>query len=154
MVQSVNMPSVNASSTEVAWLFLLTMTMPGLDPLLVCNNNEPFVSRGQTFQPFPFKVTLPSDDSDSLPKVTLEIANVSGEIIEFIRTSKFPPAITVELVTSAYPDVVEKQLSFLKLTSVTYDAMVVSGSLDMDNFLTQKFPAEGYTPIPFPAIFR
>lgn len=150
----VNVPSTNASATEVAWLFLLTLTMPGLTPLRVCNNNVPFVSRGQTYEPFPFRVTLPSDDSDQLPKVKLEIANVSGEIIEFIRTSRDAPTIVVELVTSAYPDVVEKQLSFLKLTSVTYDAMTVEGSLDMDNFLSQKFPSEGYTPVPFPAIFR
>jgi hypothetical protein len=153
-VNPLNVPTVNASATGIAWIFLLTLTMPGLTPLLVCNNNEPFVSRGQTFQPFPFKITLPSDDSDTLPKVSLEIANVSGEIIEFIRTSKFAPKVVVELVTSAYPDIVEKQLNFLKLTSVTYDAMTVSGSLDMDNFLSQKFPVEGYTPIPFPAIFR
>lgn len=150
----VNIPITNASATEVAWLFLLTITMPGLTPLRVCNNNEPFVSRGQTFEPFPFRVTLPSDDTDSLPKVKLEIANVSGEIIQFIRTSRDAPTIVVELVTSAYPDTVEKQLSFLKLTSVTYDAMTVEGSLDMDNFLSQKFPSEGYTPVPFPAIYR
>lgn len=153
-MNSYNVPSTNASATEVAWLFLLTITLPGLEPLRVCNNNEPFVSRGQTFQPFPFRVNLPSDDSDSLPKVSLEIANVSGEIIQFVRQSKDAPTIIVELVTSAYPDIVEKQLNFLKLTSVTYDAMVVTGSLDMDNFLSQKFPSEGYTPVPFPAIFR
>lgn len=153
-VNSLNVPSVNASATEVAWLFLLTLTMPGLAPLRVCNNNQVFVSRGVAYEPFPFRITLPSDDSDSLPKVSLEIANVSGEIIDFIRTSQDPPTIVVELVTSAYPDIVEKQLNFLKLTSVTYDAMVVTGSLDMDNFLSQKFPSEGYTPVPFPAIFR
>lgn len=153
-MNSLNIPSTNASATDVAWLFLLTLTLPGLTALRVCNNNEPFVSRGQTFEPFPFRVTLPSDDSDQLPKVKLEIANVSGEIIEFIRTSRIAPTVVVELVTSAYPDIVEKQLSFLKLTSVTYDAMTVEGSLDMDNFLTQKFPSEGYTPVPFPALYR
>ena len=154
MVQPVNVPPALASSSEVAWLCLLTITAPGLAPLYVVNNSEAVVSRGITFEPYPFAVTLPQDDSDTLPTVRLTISNIDRSIIEFVRSQPEAPAIAIELVTSAYPDLVEKSLTFLKLTSVTYNALTVDGNLDVDNFLTQRFPSESYVPPLFPGMFR
>ena len=143
-----------ASSSPVAWLFLLTITQAGEEPLRVVNNNETIVSRGMAYAPFPFTVVLPPDDSESLPKVQLTLQNVDTSIIEYIRSQLTPPSITIELVTTAYPDQVEVGLNFLKLTSVTYDAIQIQGSLDVDNFLAQRFPAEAYMPPQFPGLFR
>jgi hypothetical protein len=149
-----NVPAALASYSDVAWLALLTITAPGETPLYVVNNSEPIVSRGITFAPYPFTVQLPQDDTDSLPSVTLTIANLDAAIIEFVRQSIDPPTIVIELVTSQYPDVVEKSLSFLKLASVSYDAMQLTGTLNVDNFLTQRFPGEGYVPSLYPGLFR
>lgn len=155
MVQAVNIPAAIASSSTVAWLCLLTIwTGDGSDALRVVNNSEPIVSRGNQFEPFPFSVTLPTDDSQSMPQVTLVLSNVDNAIIEFVRGQVIAPNIAIEIVTSAYPDTVEKSLTFLKLVSVTYDAMVVQGRLDVDDFLAQKFPAESYVPPQFPGLFR
>jgi hypothetical protein len=155
-VQPQNVPAALASSSDVAWLCLLQLwTKPdGSDKLYVVNNSEPVVSRGVTFEPFPFSVLLPADDSDSLPQVTLTLSNVDQRLTEYVRGLPVAPYVVVELVTSSYPDVIEKSLSFLKLVSVTYDAMTITGKLDVDNFLAQKFPAESYTPPQFPALFR
>lgn len=156
MVQAVNVPAALESSSEVAWLCLLTITAadnPGV-PLRVVNNAAPVVSRGLTFEPYPFNVVLPADDSETLPQVSLEISNLDAEIIAFVRAQAKAPSIAIEVVTSAYPDVVEKSLTFLKLTTVSYDAMVVQGRLDVDDFLSQRFPAEGYVPPQFPGLFR
>ncbi len=154
MVQAVNVPAALASSSDVAWLCLLTITAQGLPPLYVVNNSVPVVSRGIQYEPYPFQVTLPADDSESLPQVQLVLSNVDNAIIEFIRSQLVAPAIAIEIVTSAYPDIVEKSLTFLKLVSVTYDAMTIQGRLDVDNFLAQKFPAESYVPPQFPGLFR
>lgn len=154
MVQPVNVPPALASSSEVAWLCLLTITAEGQPPLYVVNNSEPVVSRGITYAPYPFNVTLPQDDSDTLPSVRLVISNIDRAIVEFIRGQAVAPDIAVELVTSAYPDIVEKALTFLRLTNVSYTALTVEGSLDVDNFLTQRFPAESYVPPLFPGLFR
>ncbi|SCK48975.1 protein of unknown function [Variovorax sp. HW608] len=153
-ISQTNIRAVLESSSSVVWLFLLTITQTGLDPLRVVNNNEAVVSRGYSFAPFPFTVVLPPDDSEALPKVTLSLVNVDASIIEYIRSQLTPPAITIELVTSAYPDTVEVALDFLKLTTVTYDAITIQGSLDVDNFLAQRFPAEAYLPPQFPGLFR
>jgi len=149
-----NIPAALASSSDVAWLALLTITAGGEAPLYVVNNSEPVVSRGITFAPYPFSVTLPQDDSEQLPSVTLVVSNLDAQIVEFVRGQRDAPSIIVELVTSAYPDVVEKSLSFLKLVSVTYDSIQLTGRLDVDNFLTQRFPGEAYVPSLFPGLFR
>lgn len=153
-VSAYNIKAALETSSEVAWLFLLTITQIGQPPLYVVNNNEPIVSRGITYAPFPFSVTLPPDDSESLPKVSLVLQNVDSSIIEYVRQQLTPPDIRIELVTTAYPDFVETSLNFLKLTSVTYDAIQISGSLNVDNFLAQRFPAEAYLPPQFPGLFR
>jgi hypothetical protein len=154
-VQPQNVPAALASSSPVAWLFLLTIwTGDGSNALRVVNNSEPIVHHGYSFEPYPFTVELPADDSESAPSVTLVISNLDAAIVEFIRGQAYAPNIWIELVTSAYPDVTEKQLSFLRLVSVTYDAMVITGRLDVDDFLSQRFPAEAYVPSLFPALFR
>jgi len=154
MVDAVNVPSLTASATPVVWLALLRITAPGEEAVALVNNSEPVVSRGITYQPFPFALTLPADDSETLPKVALNLSNVDQSLVDYIRGAAEPPKIEVELITSAYPDTVEKSLTFLRLTEVTYDAITIGGTLALDNFLTQAFPAEAYTPPYFPALFR
>lgn len=149
-----NIRAALESSSNVAWLALLTITDASGHTLRVVNNSVAVVSRGNTFEPYPFDVTLPQDDSEQLPSVSLVISNLDAAIIEYVRESIEPPGIAIELVTSQYPDQVEVSLTFLRLGSVTYDAMTVSGQLAVDNFLTQKFPAEAYDPVAFPALFR
>jgi len=153
MVQPQNIPSALASSSEVVWLALLTITASGYPPLYVVNNSTPVVSRGIQFEPYPFSLTLPADDSDTLPSVNLVISNLDNAITEFVRAQLLPPNIAIEVVTSAYPDIVEKSLTFLKLVSVSYDAMNLTGTLNVDDFLTQGFPAESYVPPQFPGLF-
>ena len=152
-MQDQNIPAALATASEVAWLALLTITAAGEPPLYVVNNSVPVVSRGITFAPYPFSLTLPTDDSESLPSCTLTISNLDAAIVEFVRGKLVAPTIVVEIVTSAYPDIVEKSLSFLKLVSVSYDVMQLTGTLNVDDFLTQGFPAESYVPPQFPGLF-
>jgi hypothetical protein len=154
MVTAANIGSLTASATSVVWLALLRITAPGESAVCLVNNTEPIVSRGLTYSPFPFAVTLPADDSESLPTVTLTLTNVDQSLVDYIRGAIDAPKIEVELVTSAYPDTVEKSLTFLKLGTVQYDSLTITGQLTLDNFLTQAFPAESYTPPYFPALFR
>jgi hypothetical protein len=149
-----NRPISQQSASPFAWLFLLTITEPGYPPLYLVNNNEPFVSRGITYQPYAFGLVLPADDGESLPTAALSIDNISGEIVEYIRALATPPEIVVELVTSAYPDVVEKRLDFLKLRNVNYDALTITGQLEVNNVLSLGFPDENYDPTHFPGLFR
>ena len=154
MVQPQNQADIQATSSSVAWLFLLTIETKDKPNLYLVNNNEVFVSNGIEYQPFPFALALPSDTGEKLPRITLAISNISNEIIEAIRSQSIPPTLTIELVSSAYPDIVEKRLDFLTLRNVSYDATTITADLEVVNILSSGFPAEVYDPVHFPGLFR
>lgn len=144
--------AANAISSPVAWITLLTFTMPGLEPLRVCNNTEDVVSRGNTFIPCGFNIVLPNDDGEALPTVKITIPNADRMIVEWIRGFPTAPELMLEIVLSNQPDIVERSIDYMRLVDVTYDALQVTGTLMIENLLTAKFPSESYTPVIFPAI--
>lgn len=153
MVSQANIVHIQETTSNIAWLYLLTITAGDNPPLRLVNNLEPIWSRGLEYLPYPFKIRLPQDVEGQLPNVTLEIDNIAGEIIEAIREFAEPPEIKVELISTAYPDVPEKVLDYLKLRSVTYDSMTVTGTMDVNNILTRRFPGSTYSPAEFPGLF-
>jgi hypothetical protein len=78
---------------------------------------------------------------------------VDRAIVEAIRAQSTPPAVKLEVVTSTYPDIVEKTIDFLYLRSVDYDALTITGTLEARGILNQRFPKESYTASIFPGIF-
>jgi hypothetical protein len=149
-----NIVEINNVSSPVAWFYLLTIKTTNNPDLCLVNNNEPIISNGIEYKPFPFSLNLPSDTGDRLPTVNLTISNISNEIIESIRNQPTAPVLTIELVSSAYPDIVEKRLDFLKLRSVSYDAMTVTGNLEVINTMSSVFPSETYDPVHYPGMYR
>ena len=149
-----NTPYVNASATTIAWFFLLTITpASGSEVIYLVNNNEPVISNGITYLPYPFRLTLPLDTGDKIPQVTLSIDNVDQLLVDAIRELEIAPTIRVQLITSAFPDLVEKDLDFLKLRNVSYDAMSITGTLEVASVWARKFPSEMVDPTRYPALF-
>lgn len=145
--------AAQGSTTDVVWHFLVTLTTPGNPPLRLTDNNEPVVSRGNTYEPFYMEITLPIQNADELPTVEIHFLHLSSEIIEEVRAFRQPPGITIELVTSITPDIVERTVDFAVLRNVTYDSMIISGRLDLQNVLTSSIPSESYSPQRFPGLF-
>jgi hypothetical protein len=153
-MDSRNIADIQSTSSASAWLYLLTISTLGKPDLHLVNNNEEITSNGITYAPFPFSLTLPVDTGEKLPRISLNISNISVEIIDAIRAELTPPVLTIELISSAYPDIVEKRLDFLKLRMVSYDATTITGELEVTNVLNSGFPAESYTPVRYPGLFR
>ena len=149
-----NISAAQDISSPVAWLFLLTFSSKGNPDLNLVNNNLPITSNGVEYQPFPFRLQLPEDTGDRLPVVKLQIDNISGEIVQLIRAMQEPPTVKVSLITSAYPDIIEKSLDSMRLNSVGYDSITIQGELSIINVLSVKFPSEDYSPINYPGMFR
>jgi hypothetical protein len=153
-MQPQNVRYANASSTNAAWFFLLSITPASGDEVIhLVNNNEPVVSNGITYIPYPFNLTLPLDTGDKIPTITLTIDNVDQLLVDAIRELEVAPSIRVQLITSVFPDLVEKDLDFLKLRNVTYDAMSITGTLEVASVWARKFPSEQVDPVHFPALF-
>ena len=141
-----------ATSSGVAFLELLTFTLGSNPPLRVVSNTEDIVSRGDTFMATHFNITMPIDDGETLPALKIQIANVDGQIVDWIRGFVQPPRLKYEIVLSDRPDVVERAIDFLVVKSVNYTAVSIEATLAVENALTSGF-GYTYTPITHPGLF-
>lgn len=135
------------------FLMLVTLSHANFSPILLVNNSENIVSRGDTYLAFPMLVRLPSDDGESLREVSIEFDNVSLELIDEIRTSTTPLDAKIEMVLASRPDVVEVAIEELKLTSVSYDQNRIRARLVLDTFLNVEMTSEKYVPSIFSGLF-
>lgn len=153
-VSAIATPGVYATSSELIALVLLTFKLDGYPDLRVVNNTVDIISRGQVFEAVGFKINLINQDSERLPTVTLQIDNLDTRVIEYIRALPEAPHMLMEVVSSADGfQSPEQSIDFLRLVSVSYNALVISGQLVLDNYLGARFPAGDYTPSEFPALF-
>jgi hypothetical protein len=126
---------------------------PRESTLRVVANTEDVISRGMVFQATHFEINLPNDDGETFPYVELKIANVDGLLIQAIRAFRNPPEMTLEIVLSDMPDLVERKVDFLRLSSCEFNALTISGRLSVESSLTNRFPAYDYGPAAFPGLF-
>ena len=83
--------SVNATEAPV---ILLTLSHPELKqdnvvtPIYVVNDNSDVVSNGHTFVAMPFRVSLPSDLENTVPRATLAIDNIGRTLMYWIEIQR------------------------------------------------------------------
>lgn len=111
------------------------------------------VSRAETFVFVPFSISLPNDSAEETPQTSITIDNVGREMVPTIRSLTSAPEITLEMVMASTPDVVEAVFPGFALSSVTYDAMSISGTLSVTEFTTEPCPAGTFNPAEFPGMF-
>lgn len=145
-------PTVNLPEINVAFWFLLTIKSQD-DVIRVVNNAENVYSRGEEFIAYPFSLSLPIDDGDSLPELTLIIDNVDQLLVEAIRELLDPPEIKFELVLSSNVNQVERTIDFLRADSINYDAMKIQMRLRVNNIMARQFPYSRYNPANYPDLF-
>lgn len=86
------------------------------------------VSRGQTYQFFPFRFTFGGASAEEIERqARLEIANVDGAILHAIRSIAGKPYLTAELVRVSSPDYVELALTRTAISDIDAN----SASIDM-----------------------
>lgn len=135
------------------FLTLVTLSHSSFGSIRLVNNSEAIVSRGNTFVPFPLRLRLPSDDGETSREFSIEFDNVSLYLLEQIRTVTDAIDCKLELILASIPDDVQIVQEDLKLVQVTYNAMMISGVLVLDNFLNSEMPGEKYQPSNFPGLF-
>lgn len=139
-------------TTAEGILALLTIESDDNDPLYVVANNEAIVSRGRTYEPYPFSITLPLDSGDERPSASLQIANVTPEIMTEVRRFITAPIVKIELVLMSSPSTVEKTIDFLRMVNVEYDALSITATLEPVDLWSQPAVEPIYSPIEFPGL--
>lgn len=136
------------------FLTLLTLDHPSLtEPVRLVNNTENFVSRGETYLALPFSLALPPDDGESSREISLEMDNISLDLIGIIRSITDVIDVKIEMVLASLPNEVQYEVEELKIRSISYDASKITATLYLDNFLQTELSSEKYTPITHPGLF-
>lgn len=133
---------------------LLTINHASLAaPIRVAFNNENITSNGDVYVGTFFGLTLPIDEPEAGPRASIEIDNVSQEIVQAVRSITTPASVTIQVVRSTAPDVVEVSYSGMDMTNVSYDVQKVSGELTFESFLEEPYPYARFDPARFPGAF-
>jgi len=111
------------------------------------------VSRGNEFLFLPMDLSLPSEEEGQAPRCSLVLRDVTRYVTPIIREISGPPKITMELVLSKTPDVVEATFSGFYINSITYNADSVTANLSMIDYEKEPFPMHSFTASYFPGLF-
>lgn len=147
--------AIFAGQTGEVFVFLLTLSHASLElPIRVCSDAVSTTSNGVEFVPYPFNLVLPDETDNVAPQVTLEIDNIDREIVAAVRRATGSPIdVELSIVLASQPDAIEAGPFNFKLRSVTYDKLVVSGTLQYEDLLNEPFPGDTMTPTRFPGLF-
>jgi hypothetical protein len=134
-----------AEHVDSAWLVLVTLEHPDLEaPLRFSSDAVDTVSQGFIFSALPFAVVLPDDVEARAPQAQLRIDNTSQEIIAALRGLAEPLAVTLQIVRSGEPDLVEREWRGLEWRASSYDLAFVSGGLSVEDMASEEFPYETF----------
>jgi len=147
-------------------ILLLTFTHESLsDPILISTDSTQRISenatrivygtksRSKNFIYYPLELSLPLQDESEAPKATLKLDNVGRDLVPTIRSLQSPPYITIEVVMSCSPDVVEITFPDFEILKFEYDATTVSCDLVLDQFAAESFPAGTFNSDDFGGMF-
>jgi hypothetical protein len=143
-----------APETDQIYLLLLVIDHADLaQPIRVVNNYADVVSNGDTYIGCPFEITLPPDNDESLSAAQLAIQNVDRQIVQAVREIDSAPDVTLSVVLAASPNTIEAGPYAMTLRDVSYDALVVTGSLSVEDMMNEPYPGDFFTPGEFPGLF-
>ena len=144
-----------AQQTGEVPLCLLTLSHASMsEPIRVVNDGRDLISRGTTYQSFPFEIDWPSEADGAPGPVKLRIANADRRIVQAIRELSGEALIAkLELVLASEPDDVFAGPVTFKMRSAPYNAEWVEADLTFDDPLDEPCPADEFSPSNAPALF-
>ena len=158
--------AVFAESTDEDAAVLVTIQHPDLaetirasSTALDCVSLDPYllgvVSRGQTFLYVEFGIVLPEDNDRTPPSIELQLGHITEETVALLRSTIVPAAVTIELVSTKRPDLVEAVFPDFDLVAADYDYDQRSASLSLgiDAMASEPYPADSFTPAMTPGLF-
>lgn len=146
--------AVLSQYTDQVFLWLLEIDHEDLaEPLRFVNSTQDIVSNSNNYIAFPFEITLPSEDGETISDIQLTISNVDRIITETIRNMASVATITASVILASSPDDVEAGPFTMSMKEVTYNALSVTGSLRWENTLDLSYPGYTFTPSGFPGLF-
>lgn len=115
-------------------------------PICVVNDKIDVTSNSVLYTAFPFEIILPDSREDAPPRAQLRIDNVSREIAQAIRSISTPPSVSLKIIRRETPDIIEAEFSGMRLVTVPFDVLSVSGYLEFEDLTREPYPAHNFNP--------
>ncbi len=157
--------AVYQPETGEVFVLLLTINHDDLDdPIRISTDNKDVftiegeeirgtASQTHEFLFLPMDIILPDDSEETISSAKISIDNVSRDVLLSIRGLDSAPTISMQIVLASTPDVIEAEFNNFELKDVTADALVITGTLSLGNFLSEPFPGGSMLPSNFPGLF-
>jgi hypothetical protein len=98
-------------------------------------------SRGKKFWYVPIQATIPNSTDEQAPEGKFIISNITREVAPYLKmVDREYPKITIEVVNSATPDVVDMSFPSLDLQTATWNADTVEVTVKSDIAATEPSP--------------
>ena len=143
------------SSSGQEPLYLLEITHPQLAvPVRVVNDNQDLVSNGNTFTAMAFRISLPDDVAQQMPRAQLAIDNVGRELTQWLEASNGGQGAQVRVmqVMRDTPNVIEADYT-LDLLNVKQTVFEVTADLGYEDTLGRPALVATYRPENTPGLF-
>ncbi len=155
VVSTAALQALFATHTDEIFLPLLRITNAAwaTDVRLVASDKD-IVSNGETFQAFPFNVTLPVESADDVqPSASLRVCAVDRSIIETLRGVTGKLYGYLSFIMESEPDTLIYGESKFIIPVSSYTADVLSASMTAGTTLSEPIPKDTFNPTTFPGAF-
>ena len=99
------------------------------------------VSRGEEYIYIPVQVSLPNSADEQPPEAHLILSNVSRVLSPYIKlVDKVPPKVTMEVVNTGTPDIVEMVFEDLDFNTTTWDSSTMDIKVTNDIASSEPVP--------------
>lgn len=143
-----------AQESNDPFLTLVTLSHASFaGDIRLVNNTKNITSNGLVFQAFPMKIRFPMDDGETARDFTIEMDNVSLELIEEIRSVTTQIGVRIEMILASLPDAIQVSQDELLIASLSYNAQRITARIILDSFLNVEITSERYNPTNFPGLF-
>lgn len=143
------------TSSEEPHLVLLEIDNDLLStPIRIIRDTKDIVHNGNTYVACWFECNLPSEADKEVPRASIQIDNISKNIVRYFEQLQGGPDTTVKFieVLRSNPDFVERSLT-LDLIDVTITPFHIKGTLMLDNLASKIAVPMVYNKFRAPALF-
>ncbi len=123
-------------------------------PIRVVNDRTDIIFETNTYTALSFRIALPTDLQQGLPRATLAIDNVGKDLVQWLESSNGGAGTTVRIlqVLRTDPSVAELDM-LMTLFNIQVTASVVTGELGFEDLLNVPAVTLAYTPEVAPGLY-
>ena len=123
-------------------------------PIRIVNDRQDVTFETNVYTALSFRISLPTDLQQGLPRATLAVDNIGRELIQWLEASNGGAGTTVRIIQILRSDPSTAELDMLMtLFNIQVSAAVITGELGFEDLLNVPAVTLLYTPEVAPGLY-